>query len=69
MATKTFFLNCAKTKTTGSILFFASKEMYPIVRQLKKRKKKKKVKKAQAKVVKYAKKNVGSLATPWLLKC
>ena len=57
---KTIFLHAQKSyimliseKTTGSILFtfFASKEAYPIVRQLEKIT----VKKAQAKVVKCAK--------------
>ena len=50
-------------KTTGSIyffFFFASKEAYPLVRQLEKIT----VKKAQAKVVKCPKTNLGSLGTP-----
>ena len=59
-------------KTTGSIFiifFFASKEAYPIVRQLENIT----VKKAQAKVVKCAKKNIYiywvPTNPPWSLKC
>ena len=57
-------------KTTGSIylfihLFFASKETYPIVRQLEKIT----VKKAEAKVVKYARNQCWVLGTPRSLKC
>ena len=59
-------------KTTGSIysfffFFFASKEAYPIVRQLENIT----VKKAEAKVVKCAKNKsfVSRTPSPWSLKC
>ena len=75
MAAKTVFGYCTimliyanfSEKTAGSILiFFASKEAYPIVRQLEKIM----VKKAQAKVVKCAKnKSWVPRNPPWSLKC
>ena len=76
MMAKTSFWYCAimliyviSEKTTRSIylfFFFASKEAYPIVRQLEKIT----VKKAQAKVAKCAKsKSWVPRNSPWSLKC